>query len=383
MEESSTELISAQNVEVARQSIVGDQWEQLRKMLPADLEASAKASGALIRRRGISDASVLLRLVLAYAVLGWSLRTIGGWGVLMGLVNISDVAILNRLRGCNSWLGILIQQQLEARQIRVSRRPGVRLRLRDATVVSRPGSQGTDWRIHLSYDLGNQCIDGVEVTDKHGGENLARFPASSNDIIVADRGHAYAASLGPMLAAGAQVVVRTNWQNLPLWTVENKRLDVIAWLKERFADATVGYQEQVVRLPTPQGDFHVRLVACRLPLEAAERARAKVRKNAQKKGRTPDERTLFACGFVLLLTNLPAEHWETTSIFELYRLRWQIELVFKRCKSLFHFDELRAFDPALVQTYLLGKLLASLLIDALTGNVAAIQPDWFFSSVRP
>lgn len=383
MEESSTELISAQNVEVVRQSIVGDQWEQVSEMLPADLEASAKASGALVRRRGISDASVLLRLVLAYAVLDWSLRTIGGWGVLMGLVNISDVAILNRLRGCSSWLGMLIRQQLEVRQIRVTQRPGVRLRIRDATVVSRPGSKGTDWRIHLSYNLDSLCIDGVEVTDAHGGEDLARFPASPDDIIVGDRIYAHAASLGPMLAAGAYVVTRTNWQNLPMWTVENERLDVIAWLKERFADTTIDYQEQAVRLPTPQGRFSVRLTACRLPLEAAERARAKARTTAQKKGHTPDERTLFACGFVLLLTNLPAEHWSTTSIFDLYRLRWQIELVFKRCKSLFHLDELRAFDPALVQTYLLGKLLASLLIDARTGNVAVIKPGWFFSSVRP
>lgn len=383
MEESSTELISGQNVEVVRQSIVGDQWEQLSEMLPADLEASAKASGALVRRRGISSASVLLRLVLAYAVLDWSLRMVGGWGVLMGLANISDVAILNRLRGCSSWLGMLMRQQLEARQIRITRRPGVRLRLRDATVVSRPGSKGTDWRIHLSYNLDSLCIDGVEVTDAHGGEDLARFPATPDDIIVGDRIYARAASLGPMLAAGAHVVVRTNWQNLPMWTAENERLDVIAWLKERFADTTIDYQEQAVRLPTPQGSFSVRLTACRLPLEAAERARGKARKNAQKQGRTPDERTLFACGFVLLLSNLPAEHWATTSIFDLYRLRWQIELVFKRCKSLFHLDELRAFDPALVQTYLLGKLLATLLIDVLTGNIAVIKPGWFLSSVRP
>ena len=67
-------------------------------MLPTDLEASAKASGALVRRRGIQSAQDLLRMIFAYAICDWPLRLVGAWLVMVGLADISDVAILQRLR---------------------------------------------------------------------------------------------------------------------------------------------------------------------------------------------------------------------------------------------------------------------------------------------
>lgn len=383
MEESSTKLSSAQNLAVALQDGGVGHWEQLTSRLPVDLEASARAEGALQRARKVRSAVVLLRMVMAYAVLDLSLRTVGAWGVITGESDISDVAVLKRLRNCKKWLGWLISQLLAAQHIGFEQQPGVRVCLRDATVVSRPGSTGTDWRVHLSFDLGNLCIDGVEVTDARGGENLDRFTPSPGDIVVADRVHAYAKSLGAVLEAGADVVVRTNWQNLPLWTEQDERVDIIAWLKKAFDASTTPYQELPVALLAPQGRFNLRLVACQLPREAAQRARAEKRKDSQKKGHTPDERTLFACGYTLVVTSLAADRWSAASVLGLYRTRWQIELYFKRLKSLLNFDGLRAQDPDLAQTYLLGKLLAALIVDAMNHTVTDIQPDWFLSTTQP
>jgi Transposase DDE domain len=383
MEESSTELLSAEKSEQALSSLVGRPWAQVAALLPGDLEASAQATGALRRRRGIRSAIVLLRIVLAYAVLDWSLRLLGAWCVLQDLADVSDVALLKRLRHSRTWLGYLLTQCLRQRQVHLTPCPGVRLRLRDATVVSRPGSQGTDWRVHLSLDLGRLCVDGVEVTDASGGESLARFPAAPGDIEVADRGYAFAGSLGPPLATGSQVVVRINWQNLPLWSASGQRLDIIAWLRCAMADPAQETLETGVWLATPQGQFQLRLIAGRLPAEAAERARRKAYSAARKKGRTPDQRTLLACDFVLLLTSLPSRWWAASNVLDLYRLRWQVELLFKRFKSLLNFDGLRSQDPELTQTYLLAKLVAALLIEALTASVSAQAPEWFLTPKRP
>src|SRR5437867_3268386 len=49
-------------------------WNQLVRLLPADLDATAHATGALRRRRQVGSARALLWLVLAYAVADWSLR---------------------------------------------------------------------------------------------------------------------------------------------------------------------------------------------------------------------------------------------------------------------------------------------------------------------
>jgi hypothetical protein len=383
MEESSTELLGAEKNEQALTSLVGRPWEQVAALLPGDLEASAQATGALRRRRGIRSAIVLLRIVLAYAVLDWPLRLLGAWCVLQDLADVSDVALLKRLRHSRTWLGYLLTQCLRQRRVHLTPCAGVRLRLRDATVVSRPGSRGTDWRVHLSLDLGRLCVDGVEVTDASGGETLARCPSAPGDIEVADRGYAFAGSLGPPLATGSQVVVRTNWQNLPLWTAAGQRLDIIAWLGCALADPAQETQETVVWLATPQGQFQLRLIAGRLPAEAAEQARRKAYSAARKKGRTPDQRTLLACDFVLLLSSLPSRWWSASNVLDLYRLRWQVELLFKRFKSLLNFDGLRSQDPELTQTYLLAKLVAALLIEALTARVSAQAPDWFLTPKRP
>lgn len=380
MEECSTELLSAEKTEQARASLVGQPWEQVAALLPGDLAASAQATGALRRRRGVRSALVLLRIVLAYAVLDWPLRLLGAWCVLQDLADVSDVALMQRLRHSRTWLGYLLIQCLRQRRLPLTACPGVRLRLRDATTVSRPGSQGTDWRVHLSLDLGRLCVDGVEVTDASGGESLARFPSAPGDIEVADRGYAFAGSLGPSLAAGSQVVVRTNWQNLPLWTATGQRLDISAWLHCALADPI---QETAVGLATPQGQFQLRLIAGRLPAEAAERARRKAHSAARKKGRTPDQRTLWACDFVLVLTSLPSRWWSAGNVLDLYRLRWQVELLFKRFKSLLNFDGLRCKDPELTQTYLLGKLLAALIIEAHTADVSIQAPEWFLTPKRP
>ena len=363
-------------------SLVAQDWEQAKLVLPSDLERSAQTSRALIRRRGIQCAEDLLRIILVYAVCDWPLRLVAVWCVLMGVADISDVAILNRLRHSHVWLGRLIVQLLEQRRIHLPQRQ-VRVYLVDATVISEPGSSGTNWRVHLSLDLGQRWVDGIDVTSAKGGETLARFPSQPGDIRVADRDYAFASSLGPVLASQAHLVVRFNWQNLPLQDALGQKVAVITWLRQAFASDEGLMQEQPVWLTTVQGRFPLRLVALAITPEAAERARRRAREAAAKKGHTPDERTLFACGYILLLTNLPVSHWSTAQVLDLYRLRWQIELLFKQLKSLLNFANLRAQDPHLAQTYLLGKILALLMLETLTSSAAAQVPDWFFSPLRP
>ena len=159
-----------------------DGWLEVQKELPPDLDALAKESQALVRGRKITRAAVLLRLVRVYAVADWSLRQVGAWGVIQGVAEVSDVALLYRFRQCQRFLGRLLVRILQQRNALLRCMAGVHLHLVDISVVSQPGSQGTDWRIHLSLNLGQLCIDGVAVTDAHAKEDLARFPSRPEDI---------------------------------------------------------------------------------------------------------------------------------------------------------------------------------------------------------
>src|SRR5260221_5780848 len=81
-------------------------WKELSRRIGSteDLEATAKASGALVRRREIKNAADLLRLALAYGPCGMSLRTVAAWAETIGLGELSGVAALNGLRASAGWL---------------------------------------------------------------------------------------------------------------------------------------------------------------------------------------------------------------------------------------------------------------------------------------
>jgi hypothetical protein len=359
--------------------LVSDDWAQISARIPVQVETLAWETKALQRRREVKSPLDLLRLVLAYSVCDWSLRLVGAWATTIGLGRLSDVAVWKRLRNTLPWLGRIIGTWLQQRQEGLAGR-AVRVRLIDATVISGPASQGTDWRVHARFDLGAFSMTGVEITDASGGETLGRHAIGEGEITVADRGYAHRKGLATVFAALASFVVRITWQNLPLETVDGQPFDPISWLRAQSHHPC----ETSVWVTTPAGRFEVRLVAQRLPEDKAEEARCRARTASRKKGRTPSKGTLFAAGYILLVTNLPAVTWTTEQVLALYRLRWQVELLFKRLKSILHMDRLRTKDPILAQVYLLGKLVGALLVEEWTADLAASSvADWFTDTVRP
>ena len=359
--------------------MVGDDWAQISARLPVEVETLAWETKALQRRREVKSPLDLLRLVLAYSVCDWSLRLVGAWATTIGLGHLSDVAVRNRLRNTLPWLGRIIGTWLQRRHEGLAGR-AVCVRLIDATVISEPGSQGTDWRVHARFDLGAFSMTGVEVTDASGGETLGRHASGEGEITVADRGYAHRKGLATVFAALAYFVVRITWQNLPLETVDGRSFDPIRWLSAQFHYPC----ETSMWVTTPAGRFEVRLIAQRLPEDKAEEARRRARVASRKKGHTPSKDTLFAAGYILLVTNLPAVTWTTEQVLALYRLRWQVELLFKRLKSILHMNRLRAQDRILAQVYLLGKLVGALLVEEWTADLAASGvAAWFEDTVRP
>jgi hypothetical protein len=356
-------------------------WQSLVERFPVALDAHAKQYDALCRQRHLRQASDLLRLILVYSLWDWSLRLSGAWAQICGVGHLSKTAVRYRLRASVGWLGALIPVLLAQRQVHLPHFPGVCVHLRDASGVSPPGSRGTDWRTHVSLDLDRLQVTGIEVTDAHGGESLTRFAAHETDIEVADQGYAYPESLGAILAV-AYVVVRFYWRNLRLCDAQGQKWDLYTWLTQACL-APLGSQECRLRLVTPQGTFWVRVLALRLPDDKAEAARRRLRKTAQKKGRTVEARSLEMAAFVLLLTNLPESGWPLLSVFRLYRLRWQIEWTFRRWKQFLTLEGGVARDPQLAQVVLLAKVIGILLTEQLTGQARESCPDWFSSTQRP
>ena len=340
-------------------------WQQLVSRIGSseDLEASAKASGALVRRREIKNAPDLLRVALAYGPCGMSLRAVAAWAHTMRLGELSDVAVLKRLRGCGPWLQEIVGSLLARRLSCQSVAKGRIVRLVDGTTISERGSDRADWRLHYSYDPRSGRTVDCELTTAAVGEHLRRVKVAAGDIWLGDRNYAKGNGLHHVAQAGADFVVRISWNSLALRTASGQPFDLADRLKRLGRAHRAEWRAEA---HTPDGKtVPVRILVQRKPPETIEREIKRITEKAARRGRTrrsgkPDPRSLIAARFTIVATSLdePADQ-----IFELYRLRWQIEIAFKRLKSLLNIDRLEAKDPELVRTWLLAHIIAALLIE--------------------
>jgi hypothetical protein len=348
-----------------------------------DLEASARYNGALHRKRVIQSAQNLLKLAMVYALTDYSLRMVGLWGTVMEWGSLCKSGVRKRLSHCQEWMGWLIVTVLVAGKVSLPKHPGIRLRLFDASSISQPGSQKADWRLHLGFDLSAGRMTDIQLTDGHQGESLTRWQFQPNEICLADRYSGIPRSLGVLLGAAAGFVIRIGWQNLPLQDRQGQPFSLSQWLVVQSNDPAASPAQVAVWVRTPQGRFPVRVIARAIPPEKAQKIRQKLQTEAKRKKTRQDERTLLAAGFVMVVSNLPELTWSANEILALYRFRWQIELVFKRLKSLLTFDHLRATDPQLAQVYLLTKLLVALLLTETQWQLALAAPESFHHPDHP
>jgi hypothetical protein len=351
-----------------------ESWELIRKLFPADLEALARQSGSLCRARKVGDAETLLRLLLMHGG-GLSLEQTVRRACQQGLGRLSAVALFKRLRRSAAFLQQLARQLLEQVQQRaqpVSWPGGYRFRIIDATTVKEPGPRGQCWRVHYSVRLPDLCCDQFEVTDLKAGESFKRWQAAADEVLLADRAYASREAVGALLDQGVKVVVRLNGRNFPLLSSpEGDPFELLAQLRTLQVDEVKEWQ---VYFRFGDRCWPIRLCALRKSRVAAERAKRKARRKAQRKQRRLQADTLELSEYLLVLTNLEPEAWSAANILELYRCRWQIELAFKRLKSLLKLGHLPKKDPASARAWMQLKLLLALITEKLCEDARFFSP---------
>lgn len=344
-----------------------DDWHRLEAMLPVDLDAVASQSEAILRRRKITSGSVLLRLILIYVLCSLSLRDTASWAArALGLM-LTDEALGYRFARAAPFVQQIAMTILGAR---LHEKPvaGVALRLLDATVLSEPGSTGTDWRAHVTYDPVRADIVGVEVTDAHGGEHVRRAATMPGDLVMGDMGLGHASDVREANERGVRALLRAHLQSLAVDDLQGRRMAP----EKLMDDADKGHVDRDVLLPEEGREkIPVRLVVVPLPPEQAGRARQKLRK--ERKGRPISELTLRLAGYFCCITTLTREEAPTEAVLTWYRVRWQIELLFKRSKSLLHLDQLAKAKPALVTLQIWGRLLVAILVEKMASTTRSAK----------
>jgi hypothetical protein len=357
-------------------SLLTDDWQATVAALGgADfLSATARDSRAFVRSRAITNPVDLLRLVLAYCLGERGLRLTSVWAAGIGLVNISNVGLLWRLQRCEAWLAQLVGQTLNRHAPPACQ--GRLIRLVDATTVPKAARsercRNGVWRIHSAFDLPSERFGHFEVTDENGGERLDRIAVVKGEIRIADAAHLQPERIAAVLAEGGDVVVRAAWRNGRWLDADGDTFDMIA----AFIAAQTGLIDQPVWLSRQVAEpLPLRVIARRLPPEAAAAARRRARRAAQKKGYALSDDALIAADWIVLATSLPAEAFTSEDVLALYRLRWRVELAFKRLKSVIGLKGPPGTDKRSARAFILAHLLMIVLLEPLVDGFED-SPHW-------
>lgn len=327
--------------------------------IPAGMISRAQELDAFRRSRVVKNPTELMRAVLLYCGLDYSLREVAANFTRMGS-RLSDEAIRKRLSGCEAWLEAMLQEMLPvpAKEIKAGLR---RLILIDGTTIQAPGARTSDYRVHLGWDCIEQKLVHSLVTDKRTPESLKLYEWQPGDVVIADAAYATAQQLRTVKEKNAEYIVRCAAANIRLFSSTETRINVVGELRKQECKPVVSLQVWIKSETTMQPAY---LHAFRLPEEAVAQAHVRLRKRSIKRGTKTKTETIYLAGWMLLLTSIEPEKMSAETVAKLYRSRWQIEMVIKRLKSLLKIDALRAKRGSrLARVYLLGKIIYALMIE--------------------
>lgn len=215
-------------------------------------------------------------------------------------------------------------------------------------------------KTHLSFDYLSGNLNAVEVSDGHQPDQTSQLPeawASPNSLTVFDLGFFKKQRFAELEQAGGFFISRLQTQTALYGQAdEGATLDLLAVLQQQAA----AEGELMVSMKAKRW-LSLRLIYSRLPEAVAEQRRRKARANARRRGETCSQRHLDLLGWTLFVTNVPTEWLSAEAVRLVYRLRWQIELLFKLWKSQAKLDRLGDWrlERLLCQFY--GRLLGLLV----------------------
>jgi len=357
-----------------------ENWQVLLGLFPDGWEELGRSTGAVARLRGFDSLSGLFRALLLHVGCGWSLRETAVQARLAGIADVSDVTLLNRLRQAEPWLRQLCQKLWQDNGVNLEPAlKGKPVRLVDATVVKEPGKTGSQWRIHYSMRLPSLECDYFELTaaeGEHSGERLGRFPFRAGELVLADAGYCNPPGIAAVVAKRADVCVRLNRSALPLTDHQEQPFPLLKRIRTvRQAGETAEWY-----VWTRAGNELIpgRLCVIRKSEEAVEQAHRRLRRKEIKgKGKVTPHAREYAC-YVLVFTTLSRKQASTRQVLESYRLRWQIEITFKRLKQVVQLGHVPKLDDQSSRAWLYGKLFVALLSQKLALVGSTVSPWGYY-----
>jgi Transposase DDE domain len=351
----------------------------LQRVLTETAAAAAQQSGFMRRRSKLTGAAFVQTLVLGWlsapdASLSDLAQTAAAAGVPISPQGLDQRFTESAATCLRQVLEAAVGTVLAADPVAVpivERFSGVYLV--DATTVSLPAALAVVWpgcggrtpgsgaaalKVQVRLEVRSGALDWLELTSGRTQDHASiaqhvLVPADS--LRIADLGYYSLHQLRTLAQAQALWLSRLHPQTV-VRAVTGQRLDLVGWLRQQdraVVDVSVQLGQQE-RLPA-------RLLALRVPAAVAAERRRRMRAAAQREGRTVSADRLARADWTLLVTNVDAARLRPQEALVLYRLRWQIELLFKLWKSGARLATSRSQQPWRVLCEVYAKLVAVLV----------------------
>ena len=333
-----------------------DLWSLVLGLLPEDFEATARQCGVFQRKREIRSAQDLLRMILVYGVTDLSMQSVCAWASSVGMASMSKPAFFYRMRRSSGWLMHLLEYVLRSRAAEeLGEAEGLRVKIVDATCVQGPGAEGTEWRIHarIMVDSSGERwrMESLQISDEHVGESYGIHGSEPGELILGDRGYGTAQSIWYALEEGSKILVRITASAIRVCDSAKAIIDLKKY--EQLVPEQGCYSMGIL-IPVPP-----RRTGKRNGQWSLNKARGWI--DVRLIGSRNDEGEV-----VWIVTTLPESVIEDEAAMGLYRIRWQIELMFKRLKSLAWLDKVPSpHKGPTAMSWIAARLLAAALVEAL------------------
>jgi hypothetical protein len=337
---------------------------QLLPLLGEDYERKCIELGIIRRAREIKTPADLMMLCLFHLLNGVSLVAVSTVAFALKIGNFSDAAFMKKFAKCGEWFkqisaGLVLSGLIS--YPKPAYLEGRRVLAAGASDVVEKGRSGETYRLHYAIDIHTMTSDTFKITKGETGETLSNFTFRRGDVVIADRVYGTINGINHCRACGADYILRLRTNCFVMYDENGNKVDIA----EKFAHLKSGESSEaaVFAVLPDKTRIPVRICVKRKDKEACEKSRKRLDRRASRKGNKLGEKTAAFNELIVAATSLPASVG-AEEVLEAYRRRWQVEMHFKRLKSIMDFGDLPKKNPAASEAWLNGKIMAALLIEA-------------------
>jgi hypothetical protein len=322
--------------------------------LPDGYEEAARETGAFTRKREIKSARDLLLLVFLYIVHGMSYLSVSATAHLKG-INLSDVSFMERFAKCGKlieWILENIRPKATAHYKKPEKFEKYSIKALDASVVTSGGKVRITHRLHYAIDVFDLKSDQYKITSEKTGESMTNFKAKPGDLFIGDRAYGTVTSMEHCCENEADFIFRLRKNAFDIYYNDGKKIDLINMLQNLRNNQKLNMKCYYKNAQKKY--ISIRVCAMIKPKNLVE---------------TPENDTEFMNNFIVVATSILDPGISAGDVLDLYRVRWQVELYFKRLKSLLGFGDVPNKTEANVKIWLQAKLLCAILLEITMSEV--------------